>query len=86
VEALDEEGYLCPLANNKVHIKINGTGQIAGVGNGNPQSFAPFQAKYVYLFNGQAMIIVRADDAPGKIKVEAFTENLTPANVTISVK
>ena len=58
VEAYDKEGNLCPLAKNKIDISVTGPGKIAGVGNGNPQSMDPFQANFVNLFYGKAMIIV----------------------------
>ncbi|GAG31358.1 unnamed protein product, partial [marine sediment metagenome] len=44
VEAVDEDGTLCPLADNLIHFEISGPAEIAGVGNGNPLSLEPFQA------------------------------------------
>jgi hypothetical protein len=34
VEAVDEAGSVCPLANNRVHFTVSGPAEIAGVGNG----------------------------------------------------
>ena len=39
--------------------KVDGPGEIVGVGNGNPLSLEPFQAGYRKLFFGKAMLIVR---------------------------
>ena len=50
VEAVDEKGTLCPLAENMVRFKVEGPAEIAGVGNGNPLSLEPFQADYRKLF------------------------------------
>ncbi len=84
VEALDEKGTLCPLADNLVRFKVDGPARIAGVGNGNPLSLEPFQADYRQLFYGKAMLIVRA--APGEggpIYVSATGDGLRPADVVV---
>ena len=65
VEAVDQNGNLCPLADPSIQFKITGPAEIAGVGNGNPQSIEPFQANSVKLFYGKAMLIIRS--IPGKI-------------------
>ena len=76
VEAYDKDGNLCPLADNKIDIAISGPGHIAGVGNGNPQSFDPFQASEVKLFYGKAMIIVGSDSKKGEVKITATSNGL----------
>lgn len=86
IEALDAQGNLAPLAMHEVQLKLSGKGNIAGVGNGNPQSFAPFQADEVKLFYGKAMVIVRSEDASGKMKLSATAEGLEKAAVGIEVK
>lgn len=86
IEALDAEGNLAPLAMDQVSLKINGRGKIAGVGNGNPQSFAPFQADSVNLFYGKAMVIIRSDTDPGNIKLEATAKSLGKTAVNINVE
>jgi beta-galactosidase len=86
VEALDEEGNVAPLADHKVNIVVEGRGSIAGVGNGNPQSFEPFQADYVRLFYGKAMIILKSDRAPGTITAKVAAEGLEGDAVDIRVE
>jgi beta-galactosidase len=76
VEAVDKDGNVCPLANNKIDISIDGPGRIAGVSNGSPQSFDPFQANYVNLFYGKAMIIVGAGMDKGTVNVGVTSGNL----------
>jgi beta-galactosidase len=78
VEALDAEGNLCPLADNLVRFSVEGPAEIAGVGNGNPLSFEPFQADYRKLFYGKAMLIVRTQEGrTGTIRVKAMSEGLS---------
>lgn len=76
VEAVDKDGNVCPLANNKIDLSISGPGHIAGVGNGNPQSFDPFLANYVNLFYGKAMIILGSGFEKGEVKITATSNGL----------
>ena len=76
VEAVDKNGNICPLANNKIELSISGPGKIAGVGNGNPQSFDSFQANYVNLFYGKAMLIVGSGFEKGDISITATCNGL----------
>lgn len=76
IKAVDKEGRLCPLADDKIKIELDGPGKIAGVGNGNPQSMNPFKSSSVNLFYGKAMLIVQSDLKSGKIEIEASTPNM----------
>jgi beta-galactosidase len=76
VEVYDTNGNICPLANNKIDISLTGPAHIAGVGNGNPQSFDEFQATFVNLFYGKAMIILGADFKKGDVKITAESSGL----------
>lgn len=86
VEAYDKEGNLCPLANNKIELSLQGNAEIAGVGNGNPQSFEPFQSDQVYLFYGKAMVVVRSKESGGKIVLEATSNGLKKSVVTLEAE
>ncbi|MBZ0258887.1 DUF4982 domain-containing protein [bacterium] len=77
VEALDEDGTLCPLADNRVEFSIEGPASIAAVGNGNPLSLEPFQAEYRKLFYGKAMLIVKTQAGQtGEVLVTASSKGL----------
>jgi beta-galactosidase len=84
VEAYDKNGNLCPLADNLINFEITGSGSIAGVDNGNPQSHEPFLANYRKLFNGKAMLVLKSsENKPGKINISATSDGLKGARVTI---
>ena len=77
VEALDAKGTLCPLADNLIRFKVEGPAEIAGVDNGNPVSYEPFQADYRKLFYGKAMLIIRTiEGKPGSIRVTAKADGM----------
>jgi beta-galactosidase len=84
VEALDADGRPHSLADNLIHFTVDGPGEIAAVGNGNPLSFEPFQADRRQLFYGKALLILRPKEgAGGKISVRATATELTAAELLI---
>jgi beta-galactosidase len=84
IEALDDKGTLCPLADNMINFTVEGPVEIAGVGNGNPMSFEPFQADYRKLFYGKAMLILRTKEKQsGEIHIHAESDGLAAAEVTV---
>ncbi|MGD0573518.1 MAG: beta-galactosidase GalB [Sedimentisphaerales bacterium] len=84
VEALDANDTLCPLADNLIKFKVDGPAEIAGVANGNPLSYEPFQADYRKLFFGKAMLILRTKQGqPGDIRLIADSDGLTPAGIVV---
>ncbi|UCC26332.1 MAG: DUF4982 domain-containing protein [Gemmatimonadales bacterium] len=85
IEALDAEGNPAPLAMDRVSLEIEGPARITRVGNGNPQSFEPFEADYVDLFYGKAMLILGAGRETGAIRVQARAEGLREAETTVRV-
>ncbi len=76
VEAVDKDGNVCPLADNKIELSVNGAGRIAGVGNGNPQSFDSFQANNMKLFYGKAMVILGSGFEKGDVSLTATSGGL----------
>jgi len=86
VRILDENGNLCPRADNLVHFKVKGEGIIAAVDNGNAASVESFQANFRKAFSGQCMLIVKSNTNSGEISVVAESDNLTSAKATIHTK
>lgn len=86
VEAYDKDENLAPLADDKITVSIKGKGFIAGVGNGNPQSFAPFKTNTVKLFYGKAMVILQSGLEKGVIEITAGSDKLKNETVKITVE
>jgi beta-galactosidase len=86
VEAIDEHGTLCPLAENLVRFDVEGPAEIAAVGNGNPLSLEPFQADQRKLFFGKAMLILRSVAGQGgEVHITAQSDGLTDAAASCQV-
>ncbi len=87
VEAVDAEGRAYPLADNLVRFQVRGAGENAGVCNGNPVSFEELQGTERSLFNGKALIVVRAlEGASGVIEVVAEADGLSPAGIRLTAR
>ncbi len=86
VRITDNEGNLVPDASNLVKFNISGSAFIAGVDNGYQASHEPFKANYRKAFNGLCLVIVQSNGKTGKIKLEATSEGLIPASITLKTK
>jgi beta-galactosidase len=91
--ALDSEGRVVPLAQNKIKLAVAGSGKIIGVGNGDPTCHEP--DTYINadaagwsrsLFNGLAQVIVQSTQEAGDIKLTAESEGLTPATGVVQTQ
>ena len=83
---VDSAGRIVPTANNKVRFRVTGAGVNAGVGNGNPACLEPNVANFRSAFNGLCMILARANDTGGIIRVRAMADGLKSAGVELLVK
>jgi hypothetical protein len=84
VEAVDENGILCPDADNLVRLGVEGPAEIAGVDNGDPLSFEPFRAAQRKLFHGKAMVILRSLwGRSGVVRLIAESAGLAGADVSM---
>jgi beta-galactosidase len=80
----DKDGNLCPEADNLVHFKVEGPGQIAGVDNGNPATVEPFQADHRKAFSGMALVIIRSvAGRTGEIRVSGTSSGIEDGGVVV---
>jgi beta-galactosidase len=86
VRILDNEGNLCPNSDNLIHFEIEGNGELVAVGNGNAATTAPFQSKQRKAFSGKCMVYIKATTEPGKISLEAKSEDLISKSIQIQTK
>ena len=86
VTMVDGAGVPVPTADHLVRLRLDGDARIAGVDNGDQVSHAPFKADSVRLFEGKALVIVRAGRTAGMATLTAVAEGVTPATVRIELK
>ncbi|HWC74094.1 MAG TPA: DUF4982 domain-containing protein, partial [Gemmatimonadales bacterium] len=86
VTVRDAQGRAVPTAEPLVRFRLTGGARIVGVDNGDEISHTSFQAKQVQLFNGKALVIVRAGKTPGVATLRAEGSGLAPATVRITLR
>jgi beta-galactosidase len=86
VTVSDRRGRPVPTAEPLIRFRISGGARIVGVDNGDQFSHTSFQAKQVRLFNGKAVVIVRAGRSPGTVTLTAEGGGLAPASARIAIK
>jgi len=78
VTVTDKNGVAEPRADNLIHFKIAGPGEIVATDNGDPTDFEPFPSHVRKAFNGLCLVIVRGEPGqPGKIRLTATTDGLS---------
>lgn len=86
VRIIDEQGNLCPVADNLVHFQVDGAGELTAVGNGNPISHESYQSNKRKVFNGLCLAILGSNGDAGTIQLEAVSPGLKSAVISISAK
>lgn len=84
VTVTDRRDIVAPRADNRIHFRIAGPGEIVATGNGDPTSFESFQSCNRNAFNGLCLVIIRGKAGrPGTIRLSADSEGLGGRTVTI---
>ncbi len=86
VELCDEKGVVSPVAENEIKFRIEGPGEIVGVGNGNPVSTESYQNKKRKAWRGRCLVIVKSEQKAGDIVIIAEAEGIKAASVTINAR
>ncbi|MCK5667375.1 MAG: DUF4982 domain-containing protein, partial [Thiotrichaceae bacterium] len=87
VRVEDENGNICPLADDLIQFKIEGPATIAAVGNGNAATTEPFIADYRKAFNGLCLLIVKSKKGEsGLVRIEATSKYLRTAQLEVHTK
>ena len=84
VEVLDENGNLCPNADNLVHFEVTGAGMIAGVDNGSQTSLESFKAPCRKAFYGKCLVVLQNNKERGTLKLVASSDQLAPASLSVN--
>ena len=84
VAIVDAEGRTVPTAGNEAQFRVEGPGEIIGVGNGDPSSHEADRGDGRRAFNGLALVIVQAAKQPGMIRLTAESPGLQSAVVEIN--
>ena len=71
---------------NLILFKVSGEGTLIGVGNGDPNCQESDKGNERSLFSGLAQAILQASKNPGSLTIEATSDELQEASLTIATK
>jgi beta-galactosidase len=84
IRIVDKDDIVAPRAMNRVHLSLEGPGEIVATDNGDPTSFESFQSKERDAFNGLCLAIIRAKPGrSGTITLKVASEGLKEATITL---
>ena len=86
VRILDKRDNICPLADNLIKFNIQGEGDIAAVGNGNPISHESYQSNFRKAFHGLSLVVVRSTREAGQIELDATCPGLESDSIKLKTK
>jgi beta-galactosidase len=86
VEVQDAQGRVLPMTDNVVKFRVAGAGKLIGVGNGDPTDHESDLGTVRKAFCGYCMALVQSAKTAGSMTVEAESEGLSSASVTIAAK
>jgi beta-galactosidase len=83
VEVLDADGVVAPSADHSVRYTLDGPATLAGIGSADLTDRDSYRANPRRVFQGRALVIVRAGDKAGAVKLTASAPGLPPAELTL---
>ncbi len=84
-KVVDNEGIVCPNVDKLISFEISGSGIIAAVDNGDPNSHEAYQTSERHVFNGKCIAILKAKPGSEKITLKASGPGLSSGIVNITV-
>jgi beta-galactosidase len=83
VEVADAAGQVHPADDRLVRFSVDGPGELAAVGSGNPVSEEDYRGDRRTTFRGRSLVIVKSTGEPGTVTLRAEADGLEPAVVEI---
>ena len=85
VEILDENGNLCPWADNEIEFQVEGNAFIAGVDNGSQFSMEPFKSNKRKAFYGKCLVVLQNNGQVGMAQLKASSAGLTDSKLDLMI-
>lgn len=86
VDVCDTSGNLVPDATSLIHFSVEGSGEIVGTDNGNPNDPVSLSKPVRHAHYGKALVVVRHKGGPGNIRLRAVSNGLPDATVSIQAR
>ena len=86
IYAVDSKGRRVYSAQHELQFATEGAARIAAVSNGNIRSDELYCTNHIHLYNGSAMVILRAGRQPGSVVLTTRAEGLKPLKTKLTCK
>jgi beta-galactosidase len=87
VTVTDQSGWTVPRADHRIHLEVEGSGEIVATDNGDSTSLESFQSHDRNAFNGLCLAIIRGKRGQaGRIRLTASADGLKTGTVFIHTK
>ena len=86
VEVVDENGFVVPVANNRIQLTVEGAGKLIGFDNGNPADHTSMKSNQRNSFNGLALAVIQTSGITGSINVKATSPGLSDGLIQLTVQ
>ena len=83
---VDKDGIVVPTSGTLIRFLVEGAGELAAAGNGNPTEMQSFRSQKTTTFHGKCLAIVRSKGAKGAVRVKAEADGLKSASLEIKCK
>lgn len=82
----DENGYPVENADSRVFVRVDGSGYLAGLDNGDSTDVEEYKTVSRRLFSGKLLAVVAAGSEAGEIRVEITSMGMEPAVFTLKTE
>ena len=76
ISTVDKDGFPVENANNRVKVKVTGTGRLVGMDNGDSTDYEQYKADNRRMFSGKLLAVIAAKCEPGEIKVSVSSDGM----------
>ena len=84
-EVVDENGVVCPYADNLITFTASKDGKVLGTGNGDPNSHEIDSETFRHAYCGMCQAVVRLNENGTELTVEAFADGLEGAEISVDI-
>jgi beta-galactosidase len=86
VEVVDVDGRMDPNAEQEISFSVQGEGELAAVGSGNPTSTERYRGTQRKAYRGRCVAVVKSNGKPGEIRLRAEAVGLNSTEIVIQVQ
>lgn len=85
ISMTDTDGYPVENANNRIHIRLEGPGDLVGLDNGDSTDTDPYKGYSKRMFSGKLLAVIKAKKESGTLTIHVSSPGIPKAVLTVPV-